>query len=724
MRGGGVGGGAVGSETWEVGGAIPGGPAGGSGCRAKAVLISSMPAWQTSISYRARHSLKAVAGETLLWWAMRDWVGPRPHFQEAERGSQRHVKSSVFPPTILRWIRACWMAHLLQRFEGDAAPPAGTTAGDAGDTPMVGGEQPGTERPMQHVPISQLKQEKLKLEKHILEVPEDGFAALREQLELTLAATVKEIQQRRPAGQSLDQALSRHKAATKARAAAEDHLKQAEEAVVRAQHALQTAKDAETQLAQEVSRVRNSIAEDEGGDLLKCPTIPAHMVAGIYQVLHTAGLHPTHLAAVANVIGSPVPPLPQAASPPPAQLGATAENLPVGGCPPTALHHRRTGSSPRPRRSCGGPACSATSALGTPSQTGLPAAYGHFPGSQRRGEDETHWTLPHCPPQAPPQGWGSGLCHHVQRRVAALQRSFSHARQRQEVTRAVPDPAGRGFAAPCTKPSRRGSGSVGRRLLWTELAACGVSAGLAPRQKDFLSLGVLSLRGSFSRGFSVSLQFIMYILSCAVGNPSLPCAPPLHLLILPLHIAFLAGLMDRGKSWLLFRPFLVYPSSSSLSFMSGLCLTLSHLSPFFSRVRGERGAPRVRKRRRPPFLPQSGENTCHGTACPPTGAPMAESFCRSQAVSRQRRRIHPLRGIRIGEADHPGPATSGTPATDVTPTTDTATTVVPPGPACTGDLPTVPAGSSCHWQDRCGSRDRLCCHPMSGAGRYCRIFPS
>ena len=65
------------------------------------------------------------------------------------------------------------------------------------------------------------------------------------------------------------------------------------------------------------------------------------MVTGIYQVLHTAGLHPTHLAAVANVIGSPVPPLPQAASPPPAQLGATAENLPVGRCPPTALPHNQ-----------------------------------------------------------------------------------------------------------------------------------------------------------------------------------------------------------------------------------------------------------------------------------------------------------------------------------------------------------------------------------------------
>ena len=38
----------------------------------------------------------------------------------------------------------------------------------------------------QHVLLAHLRQEKLKLEKHILELPNDGFAALREQLEATL----------------------------------------------------------------------------------------------------------------------------------------------------------------------------------------------------------------------------------------------------------------------------------------------------------------------------------------------------------------------------------------------------------------------------------------------------------------------------------------------------------------------------------------------------------
>ena len=109
---------------------------------------------------------------------------------------------------------------------------------------MQGGDHGCSERPMQHLPLSQLRQEKLKLEKHILELPVEGFYNLRDQLEITLAMTVKEIQQRKPAGQSLDQALSRHKAAVRARSAAEEHLKQAEEAVNRAQQALQTAKEA------------------------------------------------------------------------------------------------------------------------------------------------------------------------------------------------------------------------------------------------------------------------------------------------------------------------------------------------------------------------------------------------------------------------------------------------------------------------------------------------
>ena len=171
-------------------------------------------------------------------------------------------------------------AHLLQRFEQEATPNTGAGSGDSGDVPMMNAETAATERPMQHLQLAQLRQEKLKLEKHILDLPHEGFAALREQLEATLAATVKEMQHRKPAGQSLDHALSRHKAAIKARALAEDHLKQAEEAVGRAQQALQTARETEQQLAQEVSKVRASIAEDECCELVKGPVVPAQHCSG------------------------------------------------------------------------------------------------------------------------------------------------------------------------------------------------------------------------------------------------------------------------------------------------------------------------------------------------------------------------------------------------------------------------------------------------------------
>ena len=249
-------------------------------------------------------------------------------------------------------------SHLLQRFEGETPAPTNAPP-ETGDIPMQGGDHGCSERPMQHLPLSQLRQEKLKLEKHILELPVEGFSNLRDQLEITLAMTVKEIKQRKPAGQSLDQALSRHKAAVRARSAVEEHLKQAEEAVTRAQQALQTAKEAELQMAQEVSKVRNSIAEDEGCELIKGPTIPSNIVAGIYQILHSAGLHPTHLAAIANVMGSPAPPPPAAAGqplPPGAGMdqanaanGCTAGNAPAAGLArATAENHALTGPTALP----------------------------------------------------------------------------------------------------------------------------------------------------------------------------------------------------------------------------------------------------------------------------------------------------------------------------------------------------------------------------------------
>ena len=217
--------------------------------------------------------------------------------------------------------------HLLSRFNTEPPGSIATPAVDQPDAPMASVEVGGMDRPMQHVPLAQLRQEKLKLEKHILELPNDGFAALREQLEATLTATTKEIQQRKPAGQSLDQALARHKAATRARAIAEEHLQQSEDALTRAKQALQTARDHELQTGQDVAKVRALIAEDDGGEASKAAPVPPNVMHRIYQILQVAGLDSTHLAAVADVMGSPMPPPPPA--PPqsqPAGLGPVLVN--------------------------------------------------------------------------------------------------------------------------------------------------------------------------------------------------------------------------------------------------------------------------------------------------------------------------------------------------------------------------------------------------------------
>ena len=268
--------------------------------------------------------------------------------------------------------------HLLQRFEptGSAPVSAAVTVGTTGDVQMMGGDSPDTDRPLQHLPLAQLRQEKLKLEKHILELPNDGFSNLREQLELTLSATVREINQRKPAGQSLDQALSRHKAAVKAKAAAEEHLHQAEAAVARAQQALQNARDTEAQTAQDVSRVRASIADEDGCELIRTPQVPAPVISGVFQILQNAGLSPTQLAAVAQVTGSPLPPAPPAAPMPagtPLPTGTAAAKAPLPpapmpqppqveqACPRSAAdfctedyrqRDRRTATGPYPSASC------------------------------------------------------------------------------------------------------------------------------------------------------------------------------------------------------------------------------------------------------------------------------------------------------------------------------------------------------------------------------------
>ena len=203
-------------------------------------------------------------------------------------------------------------AHLLAQYEQPTAvsgqPPSKPVVVDA---PMGGTDVSPPERPMQSLSLAQLKAEKMKLERHILELPNEGFTALREQLEESLGATTREIQCRKPAGQTLDQALARHKTAVRAKAAAEEHLAQAEASLIRAKAALQQAADHETYAAQEVTRVKAAITEEDSTDNGKT-LVPPDVMNTVYHMLQQAGLQASQLVAVARTLGSPLPPSPPA----------------------------------------------------------------------------------------------------------------------------------------------------------------------------------------------------------------------------------------------------------------------------------------------------------------------------------------------------------------------------------------------------------------------------
>ena len=159
---------------------------------------------------------------------------------------------------------------------------------------------------------------------------------------------------------------------------------------------------------------------------------------------------------------------------------------------------------------------------------------------------------------------------------------------------------------------------------------------------------------------------------------------PMHLL--SVQLVFVLGLLDRGQSWVMFRLFLPSPSLTSVSPVTGLSLTISHLFPFSCCVRGERGAQRGRKRGTFSVLPQSRHRPPHGTAPSPRAVPMGESRRRAQTASRSPLPIHPSRGMRVGEATHPGPATQQTVSTEIT-RTDEASSATTPGQPGAGDLP-------------------------------------
>ena len=176
-----------------------------------------------------------------------------------------------------------------------------------------------------------------------------------------------------------------------------------------------------------------------------------------------------------------------------------------------------TGGGQYTRRPQCYPGRETTTAPHTSGTIGISISYWGLPRISCTGK--AHWSFTNGTSQAPTQQWRGGLCHHVQGRIPDLAGDLSDTRQGQQVTRALANPACRGTAAPSHKLARCGAGGVGGRHRWTELAACGASAGQAPRQKEIL------FRGLFPGGTSV---IFLYITCLADGDPSLPRAPPSH----------------------------------------------------------------------------------------------------------------------------------------------------------------------------------------------------
>ena len=200
-------------------------------------------------------------------------------------------------------------------------PPAKGTPVKEQDTVMTEPHFYATigERPLQQLSVSQLRTEISRLERHILELPQGGYAPLRDALETSLA----EFLARKPEGQALDQAVARHKQAIKTRQLAQANLDQAQGSVRLATSALEQTKIAENLAAQEVQKQSAAISDFEY--LRSGPAIPTNTVLGQAQLAEV------HLQAVAGLLGTrlPPPPPPQASTPFAGQQPNTNTNAPA-----------------------------------------------------------------------------------------------------------------------------------------------------------------------------------------------------------------------------------------------------------------------------------------------------------------------------------------------------------------------------------------------------------
>ena len=203
---------------------------------------------------------------------------------------------------------------MLSRLESGLLPatPLEPTTAQAEDTPMAEEMEspPMRECPLQGLSAQQLRQEIARLERHILDLAQDGYGPLRDALEDNLAQTRAELLARKPEGQALDQAVAKHKHAQRALQLATQKRDQARESLRLAEAAFQQTKLTEEAAAQEVQKQRSTISDYEA---LAPPLRPvsSEKLVGLYQILQQARVQDRHLQEVATLSGAPPQPPPR-----------------------------------------------------------------------------------------------------------------------------------------------------------------------------------------------------------------------------------------------------------------------------------------------------------------------------------------------------------------------------------------------------------------------------
>ena len=283
------------------------------------------------------------------------------------RGCQRNLAdcARILPG---QWPPLACPSHLLKRYEEGSAPPPDETcdkmapappANEKNDVMEVDGQQ-GGDRPLVQIPAAQLKSEISRLEKHLLEMPADGFQALRDITEQSLMTAKRELQARKPEGASLDKAIARQRQAAKAKQLAEEQVKDCQAALDRADKALQLANEADQVATQEVQKMRALIADSEHSAEqrpIATPAIGKQTAQNLCTFLQHAGLTSEQLLHVNNLLGQQLPAVPPPPPPvPPADRtpGLATQLLSPDGKPlrhPQAADNAaRQGRSPVARR--------------------------------------------------------------------------------------------------------------------------------------------------------------------------------------------------------------------------------------------------------------------------------------------------------------------------------------------------------------------------------------